>query len=44
VVVIDLYQGSAGGDAGELLEEEATFAASSDAEFTDELLVAGALS
>ena len=44
MIVVDLDEGAAGGDAGELFEEEAAFAASAEAEFADELFVAGALS
>jgi hypothetical protein len=43
MIVVDLDQGSAGGDASELFEEQAALAASAEAELADELLVAGAL-
>jgi hypothetical protein len=43
VVGVDLDQGSAGGDACELLEEEAALSSSAEAEFANELLIACAL-
>jgi hypothetical protein len=40
---VELGQCSAGGEAGELLEQETAFAAAAEAELGDELLVAGAV-
>ena len=42
VAGVELDQVAAEGDAGELLEQEAALAAAAEAEFADELLVAGA--
>ena len=43
MVAVDLDQGSAGGDSGELLKEEAALASSAEAELADELFVTCAL-
>ena len=43
VVIVGLGEFAAGGEAGEVLEEETAFAAAGEREFADELLVAGAL-
>ena len=43
VVAVELDESSGGGEAGEVLEQQAAFAASGQRELADELLVAGAL-
>jgi hypothetical protein len=43
MVAVELDQPPGGGEAGEVLDEEAAFASSGQREFADELLVAGAL-
>jgi len=43
VVAVELDQPSGGGEAGEVLDEQATVMSTREGEFADELLVAGAV-